>query len=637
MLTGSRAGAGDDGLAGRARKFVELLSASGTRALARTSRTGRTLMAGLAGEGYSRLEAVLGQSGAGESAVFWSWVCEHALDLFEGLEWGLFTRIVDRYLKHLPAQASLSPRLEALRYVVGCEGSARPPKGVLLDFVTKLQALDWLETVFRDACRAHLIEAIPLFVEAMMELWDGEQGSWWEHGPLERLVKLLCATSKARPDIPVGVFYAADQEALMRIQESLVLMRGNAESREMARFIHLFYSLESKAKLIELENSIQMRHELQDAFFRTLFEGLQSTTLGLTIRRDNIVRDAFAQIETKKPYELRRHLRVKFQDEDGVDEGGVQKEFFQLLLRACFNPAYGVFKYYEESRLFWFQPMADDRLNQEAAEDCYAIGKLFGLAIYNSVLLDSKFPLVLYKMLVDAAIGLEDLAELDRPLARGLEAILLMDRAAFDESGLEGSAFEIEVGSGAYASGKPLRFHLPTTQRGLTYENRGEFVQLYAEAVLHRTVELQLQAFVRGFKYVFGKSIIFQYRPCEIEALLCGSQTYNYGALQEKTTYDGGYSARSPVVRWFWEIFHGRMSEKQRHRLLAFVTGTDRAPVGGLANLGMRIVKNGPDADRLPTAHTCFNILLLNQYSSKERLAYWLLLAIENCAGFGLQ
>lgn len=39
-----------------------------------------------------------------------------------------------------------------------------------------------------------------------------------------------------------------------------------------------------------------------------------------------------------------------------MDEGGVQKEFFQLLVRQCFNPDFGMFTYDEERHLHWFAP-----------------------------------------------------------------------------------------------------------------------------------------------------------------------------------------------------------------------------------------------------------------------------------------
>ena len=39
-------------------------------------------------------------------------------------------------------------------------------------------------------------------------------------------------------------------------------------------------------------------------------------------------------------------------------------------------------------------------------------------------------------------------------------------------------------------------------------------------------------------------------------------------------------------------------SEDQKKRLLSFITGSDRIPLGGLAKLKFVIVKNGPDSDR---------------------------------------
>jgi len=42
-------------------------------------------------------------------------------------------------------------------------------------------------------------------------------------------------------------------------------------------------------------------------------------------------------------------------------------------------------------------------------------------------------------------------------------------------------------------------------------------------------------------------------------------------------------------------------------------------------------------ADRLPTSHTCFDALLLPEFSSKAKLRAKLLTAIENAQGFGLQ
>lgn len=81
--------------------------------------------------------------------------------------------------------------------------------------------------------------------------------------------------------------------------------------------------------------------------------------------------------------------------------------------------------------------------------------------------------------------------------------------------------------------------------------------------------------------------------------------------------------------RWFWEVV-GEFVESQKKILLFFATGSDRVPIGGLAKLGFIIAKNGGDSDRLPTSHTCFNVLLLSEYKTKEKLKDRLLKALDN-------
>lgn len=41
------------------------------------------------------------------------------------------------------------------------------------------------------------------------------------------------------------------------------------------------------------------------------------------------------------PDDLKKQLRVQFRGEEGLDEGGVQKEFFQLLIEELFNQDFG--------------------------------------------------------------------------------------------------------------------------------------------------------------------------------------------------------------------------------------------------------------------------------------------------------
>ena len=85
--------------------------------------------------------------------------------------------------------------------------------------------------------------------------------------------------------------------------------------------------------------------------------------------------------------------------------GGLSKEFFQLIIEQIFNVEYGMFMSHEETRCLWFNPSAAEDLDREYT----LIGMLLGLAIYNSIILDIKFPPVIYRKLMGKIGTFEDL------------------------------------------------------------------------------------------------------------------------------------------------------------------------------------------------------------------------------------
>lgn len=87
--------------------------------------------------------------------------------------------------------------------------------------------------------------------------------------------------------------------------------------------------------------------------------------------------------------------------------------------------------------------------------------------------------------------------------------------------------------------------------------------------------------------------------------------------------------------------FVKQSDNEKRARLLQFVTGTCRVPVGGFAEL---MGSNGPQRfciekvgkeSWLPRSHTCFNRLDLPPYKSFEQLVEKLTYAIEETDTFG--
>ena len=53
-------------------------------------------------------------------------------------------------------------------------------------------------------------------------------------------------------------------------------------------------------------------------------------TLGIRVRRANVFEDSFNQLRSRTPEEMRCKLSVMFSGEEGVDAGGVSREWYQV-------------------------------------------------------------------------------------------------------------------------------------------------------------------------------------------------------------------------------------------------------------------------------------------------------------------
>jgi E3 ubiquitin-protein ligase HERC4 len=87
-------------------------------------------------------------------------------------------------------------------------------------------------------------------------------------------------------------------------------------------------------------------------------------------------------------------------------------------------------------------------------------------------------------------------------------------------------------------------------------------------------------------------------------------------------------------IRWFWEVFHD-LSLEDKKSFLLFLTGSDRIPIQGMKAIKI-LIQPTTDNKFLPVAHTCFNLLDLPRYQTKEKLKYKLTQAIQQTQGFSL-
>lgn len=390
----------------------------------------------------------------------------------------------------------------------------------------------------------------------------------------------------------------------------------------------------SKVRLLHIESLVlqreEVRHAMQVAMMMSDGRAVLNPFLVLKVRRTAVVQDALQQLASCGARSYKKPLKIVFDGEEGVDEGGVQKEFFQLLVEELYQEDFGMFERVEESRSFWF-----NKNSFEANLQFELFGTVLGLAIYNQVILDAKFPTALYKKLINTRtkLGLSDLVDFQPSLAKGFISLLEHDPATFEETF---AGLNFVVNYDCYGSQIEVELMEGGRNTAVTAENREEYVEMYCDWIFNKAVEKQYGAFRRGFDQCIAGTLFRQlFRHDELELVICGTVDLDFHALEGSTQYQDGFTPSSNVVRWFWEVAHSLTDELKRN-LLQFCTGCDRAPVGGLGRLQFVISRGGPDSDMLPWVHTCFNHLLLPDYSSKDKLEQRLRLAIQHSTGFGL-
>ena len=71
----------------------------------------------------------------------------------------------------------------------------------------------------------------------------------------------------------------------------------------------------------------------------------QSGHCRLEVSRQEVFEDSYRLIVKMRPKDLRKRLMIKFKGEDGLDYGGVAREWLYLLSHEMLNPYYGLFQY----------------------------------------------------------------------------------------------------------------------------------------------------------------------------------------------------------------------------------------------------------------------------------------------------
>uniref|UniRef100_A0A8C9YUW8 E3 ubiquitin-protein ligase n=1 Tax=Sander lucioperca TaxID=283035 RepID=A0A8C9YUW8_SANLU len=352
----------------------------------------------------------------------------------------------------------------------------------------------------------------------------------------------------------------------------------------------------------------------------------------ISVSRQTLFEDSFQQIMNVKPYDLRRRLYIIMRGEEGLDYGGIAREWFFLLSHEVLNPMYCLFEYAGKNN-YCLQINPASSINPDHLTYFRFIGRFIAMALYHGKFIDTGFTLPFYKRMLDKKPTLKDLESIDPEFYNSIMWV--------KENNLEECGVELYFAQDMEILGKVSTHQLKDDGENelVNEENKEEYISLLTDWRFTRGVEEQTKAFLDGFNEVVPLEWLRYFDEKELELMLCGMQEIDMADWQKNTIYRH-YTKNSKQIHWFWQVVK-EMDNEKRIRLLQFVTGTCRLPVGGFAEL---IGSNGPQKfciDKvgketwLPRSHTCFNRLDLPPYRSLEQLREKLLFAIEETEGFG--
>ncbi|XP_036308786.1 probable E3 ubiquitin-protein ligase HERC3 isoform X1 [Pipistrellus kuhlii] len=506
-----------------------------------------------------------------------------------------------------------------------------------------------LDNWWSQVCPKYFKKLVNLYKDAVVYLLQGRKTflipvlfNSYITAALKLLEKLYKVNLKVK-HVEYDAFYIPEISSLVDIQEDyLMWFLHQAGTKARPSVIQdavtlcsypFIFDAQAKTKMLQTDAELQMQvavngANLQNVFMLLTLEPLlaRSPFLVLHVRRNNLVGDALRELSIHSDIDLKKPLKVIFDGEEAVDAGGVTKEFFLLLLKELLNPIYGMFTYYQDSKLLWFSDTCFVEHNW-----FHLIGITCGLAIYNSTVVDLHFPLALYKKLLNVNPGLEDLKELSPTEGRSLQELLDYPGEDIEET----FCLNFTICRESYGVIEQKKLIPEGDKVTVCKDNRQEFVDAYVNYIFQLSVHEWYTAFSSGFLKVCGGKVLELFQPSELRAMMVGNSNYNWEELEETAIYKGDYSATHPTVKLFWETFHEFPLEKKK-KFLLFLTGSDRIPIYGMASLQIVIQSTASGEEYLPVAHTCYNLLDLPKYSSKEILRARLTQALDNYEGFSL-
>lgn len=245
--------------------------------------------------------------------------------------------------------------------------------------------------------------------------------------------------------------------------------------------------------LILVPKCRQLLHfDIKRAYFKAKLRRMRQSSsrnsynnmLRLVVRRSRVFEDSFTFMRSRTTDELRSRLSVSFHGEDGMDAGGLTREWYTVLSREIFNPDYALFTTAGDT--VTFQPNPFSKVNNEHLSYFKFVGRVIGKAICDGQLLDAHFTRSFYKHILGIPVSVADLEAIEPDYYKSLKQIL--------ESSLEDLGLDLTFTAETNEFGKIEEVNLiPGGDKiVVTDENKHDYVKLIAHHRMTSAIRSQV-------------------------------------------------------------------------------------------------------------------------------------------------
>lgn len=341
-------------------------------------------------------------------------------------------------------------------------------------------------------------------------------------------------------------------------------------------------------------------------------ESQSQTVSRFNVNRQSLWTDSVDVLATMTQTQVRAAIRVDFMGEQGIDAGGVYREWFLLVNERMVHPDAGIFVCadYQDQSLF-LNRHSKEVLGEHHLAHFFVAGRLIGRALLEGNATGFHLSLPLLKLILGLPVGFQDLEYFDPDAFKSLRWLLNND--GVDTLGLDFTVTEISPSDG---SARVVELVPGGSQRDVTDANKLEFIERKVRYLLFEGVSSQLFAFLKGLYQVVPVELLMLFDAEELDYVLSGSDGIDVDDW-ERNTITAKNLVDHPALASFWSCTRA-LTNEQRQRLLQFATGATRVPPGGFSALTSydgrqcRFTLRGIDPMRTRGyihSHACFNRL----------------------------